>query len=234
MKPVNVLGIIPARGGSKSIPSKNVAALRGRPLIAYTLDATTRSKTLTRTVVSTDDPTIAEVARSLGADVPFLRPADISNDDTPMLAVIQHSVAWLSKAGFEAEIIVLLQPTSPLRRPEDIDAAVQLLQSGDADTVVSVVEVPHQFTPQSLMEIKDGFLVAGVAQSAPILRRQDKVRMYARNGPAVLAMRRSVFESDRLYGDRILPLVMPRERSVDVDDAVDLQLAEFWLDNPNT
>ena len=84
------------------------------------------------------------------------------------------------------------------------------------------------------MEIKDGFLVAAVAQSAPILRRQDKVRMYARNGPAVLAMRRSVFESDRLYGDRILPLVMPRERSVDVDDAVDLQLAEFWLDNPNT
>jgi CMP-N,N'-diacetyllegionaminic acid synthase len=227
---LNVLGIIPARGGSKSVPHKNLVPLRGLPLIAYTAAAVRRSATVTRAIVSTDDKKIAGVARELGLEVPFLRPDHLSTDDTPMLPVIQHALKWASNEGrFVPDIVVLLQPTSPLRHASDIDAAIRLFQSQSADTVVSVVEVPHQFTPSSLMELKDGALVPASPQPQA-LRRQDKPRFYARNGPAILAIRRSVIESGRLYGDKVLPLIMPRERSVDIDDPVDLALAEFWLD----
>jgi CMP-N-acetylneuraminic acid synthetase len=225
---LNVLGLIPARGGSKSIPDKNITPLRGRPLITYAIDAARASRALTRTIVSTDDATIAKVARDHGGSVPFLRPSELASDESPMLPVIQHAVSWLAEnEAFKTDVVVLLQPTSPLRRSEDIDAAVDLLISRNADTVVSVVDVPHQFTPSSLMEIRDGWLISS-AESLT-LRRQDKPRLYARNGPAVLVVRTSIIANDRLYGDKTLPLLMPRERSIDIDDPADLALAEFWL-----
>ena len=123
---MTVLGVIPARGGSKGIPDKNLALVGGRPLLAYTADAVKGSARLTRTIVSTDDARIADSARSLGLDVPFLRPSSLAADDTPMLPVLQHAVDTLKSDGFRADIVVLLQPTSPLRRGEHIDAAVAL------------------------------------------------------------------------------------------------------------
>lgn len=227
---MNVLGVIPARGGSRSIPHKNIVSLGGRPLLAYTAEAVLASKRLTRAVLSTDDEEIARVGRGLGLEVPFLRPAALATDETPMADVLRHAMDWLAEyQAFSADALVVLQPTSPLRRAEHIDAAVELLIETGADTVVSVVEVPHQFNPVSLMRLEDGGLRPYLDQPM-VLRRQDKPRVYARNGPAVLAARRDVVASGRLYGATVRPLLMERAESVDIDDADDLALAELLLD----
>ena len=225
---MQVLGVIPARGGSKGIPNKNLALVGGRPLLAYTADAVKQSTRLTRTIVSTDDERVADCARSLGLEVPFMRPSWLAADDTPMLPVLQHALETLKSEGFEADIVVLLQPTSPLRRGEHIDAAVDWLQRAGGDSVVSVVEVPHQFSPASVMGI-DGGLLHPFLDGPLIARRQDKPRVYARNGPAVLAVRASVLRGGSLYGKDSWPLGMSPEDSIDVDTPWDLSLVEWAL-----
>ncbi len=224
----NVIGVIPARGGSKGIPNKNLALLCGRPLLAYTADAAKESKRLTRTIVSTDDERIAECARSLGLDVPFMRPSSLAGDDVPMLPVLQHAIDALQSDGFSADIVVLLQPTSPLRRGEHIDAAVDWLQRVRGDSVVSVVEVPHQFNPTSVMRIDDG-LLKPFLEGSTAARRQDKPRVYARNGPAVLAVHARGLREGSLYGNESWPLVMSPEDSLDIDTPWDLRLVESAL-----
>ena len=222
---MNVLGVIPARGGSTGIPMKNLAPLCGRPLLAYTADAVNESKRLTRTVVSTDDDRIADCARSLGLEVPFIRPASLAADDAPMLPVLQHAITAMRTGGFDADIVVLLQPTSPLRRGEHIDAAVVWLQRVRGDSVVSVVAVPHQFSPTSVMRVEDG-LLKPFLDGPSATRRQDKPQLFARNGPAVLAVHTRVIEGGSLYGDESWPLLMTAEDSLDIDTPWDLRLAE--------
>jgi CMP-N,N'-diacetyllegionaminic acid synthase len=225
---MQVLGVIPARGGSKGIPNKNLALVGGRPLLAYTADAVKQSARLTRAIVSTDDEKIADAARSLGLDVPFMRPSSLAADDTPMLPVLQHAMHAMAADGFHADVIVLLQPTSPLRRGEHIDAAIVWLERAGGDSVVSVVEVPHQFNPVSVMRVDDGLLFPFLDGPA-VVRRQDKPRLFARNGPAVLAVRASVIAGGSLYGNKSWPLVMKPEESLDVDTAWDLSLVESVL-----
>ena len=220
-----ILGIIPARGGSKGIPGKNLVSVAGRPLISHTFDAARASRRLTRVVLSTDSDRIAALGRAEGIDVPFMRPPALAADDTPMLDVLQHAVTSIEPL---AELVVLLQPTSPLRRPEHIDAAIALLENTGADSVVSVVAVPHQFTPGSLMRIA-GARIVPYTSDATATRRQDKPVLYARNGPAVVVTRASVLASGRLYGDDTRPFVMSREDSVDVDEPFDLEIAEALL-----
>jgi CMP-N,N'-diacetyllegionaminic acid synthase len=224
----NILGVIPARGGSKGIPNKNLALLCGRPLLAYTADAVKASTRLTRTIVSTDDERIAQCARSLGLDVPFMRPSSLAADDVPMLPVLRHAIDTLKADGFAADIVVLLQPTSPLRRGEHIDAAVDWLSRTAADSVVSVVEVPHQFNPMSVMRLEEG-LLKPFLDGPPITRRQDKPRLFARNGPAVLAVRAEVITEGSLYGKTSWPLGMSAEDSLDIDTPWDLSVAECVL-----
>ena len=220
--------MIPARGGSQGIPRKNLAPLAGRPLLVHACEAARGSRSLTRTIVSTDDPEIAAVARSCGIDVPFMRPRQLAADDTPMLDVLIDAVATLAAAeGYRPETIVLLQPTSPFRRADHIDAAVELLRTSGADSVVTVVPVPHQFTPSSLMRLDGDRLVTAIDGAAPT-RRQDKPRLFARNGPAVLAVKTSVLVEQRsLYGADTRGVVMSREDSIDIDDALDLEIAEL-------
>jgi CMP-N-acetylneuraminic acid synthetase len=222
---MRVLGVIPARGGSKGIARKNLAPLAGRPLLAYTADAVRASRRLARTIVSTEDPEIAAAAQAMSLEVPFLRPAALAADDTPMLPVVQHALQ-ATGGGFDA--VVLLQPTSPLRRGEHIDAAVDLLESSGADSVVTVVEVPHQYSPVSVLRLEDGRL-RPVQEGPRPTRRQDKPRFYARNGPAVVAVKASVVEAGSLYGDDSRPLVMPMRDSHDIDSADDLELIELLL-----
>jgi len=224
-----VLGVIPARGGSKGIPHKNLASVCGRPLLAYTADAVKQSARLTRTIVSTDDERIADSARSLGLDVPFLRPSSLAADDTPMLPVLQHALDALRTDGFTADVVVLLQPTSPLRRGEHIDAAVDLLERTGAESVVSVVEVPHQFNPVSVMHIGGGDRLEPYLSNHLVVRRQDKPRLYARNGPAVLAVRAEALARGVLYGADCRAMVMRPEDSLDVDTPWDLSLVECAL-----
>ena len=222
------LGVVPARGGSKGIPRKNLAALAGRPLLAYTADAARASRRLTRVVLSTDSTDIAAAGEAFGLDVPFMRPANLSTDDTPMLPVLQHALETLAAAGFDSDAVVLLQPTSPLRRAEHIDAAIALLESSGADSVVSVVEVPHQYHPSSVMTI-EGERLRPVTAGPAATRRQDKTRVYARNGPAVLAVRARVLRLGSLYGNDTCPMVMSPRESLDIDNAWDLELADLIL-----
>jgi CMP-N,N'-diacetyllegionaminic acid synthase len=220
--------VIPARGGSKGVPRKNLAPLAGRPLIEYTIDAARSARSLSRTIVSTDDDEIAAVARRLGADVPFMRPSHLALDDTPMVDVLVDMLATLDAGGARPDVLVLLQPTSPFRRAEHIDAAVDLLVSSNADSVVTVIAVPHQFTPSSLMQLRGDRLDRWTDGQAPTLR-QDKPRLFARNGPAVVATRTHVVLERTLYGADTRGIVMSREESIDIDDTFDLKVAELLM-----
>lgn len=218
---MEVIALIPARGGSKAIPRKNLAPLGGRPLLAWAVDAAREAATVTRTVVSTDDDEIAAVARDLGADV-VVRPAELARDETPMAAVIAAALAELGPL----DALVLLQPTSPLRRAEHVDAAVRLFRETGADSVVSVVEVPHRYRPGSLMALAGDRLVRLADDHAAT--RQEKPAVYARNGPAVLVLRGDWAGPD-LYGGDCRAYVMEPRDSIDVDDLFDLELAELLL-----
>lgn len=214
-----VLGLIPARGGSKGIPQKNLATLAGKPLLQWTVEAALAATTLARVVVSTDDD---EIAAAAGCDV-LRRPPALAADETPMLDVVLHALAELGPV----EAVCLLQPTSPLRRAEHVDGAVRLFEQSGADAVVSVVPVPHPFLPGSLMRLEEGRLVA-LDPAAPT-RRQDKAALYARNGPAVLVVRAAGLAGRGLYGGDLRPYEMAPEESVDVDLPFDLVVAEAVL-----
>lgn len=218
---MKVVAFIPARGGSKGIPRKNLAPVAGRPLLAWTIDGALGSRAVTHTVVSTEDGEIATAARELGADV-LARPPELAADDTPMQPVIAHALKELGAP----EILVLLQPTSPLRRAEHVDEAVELLLASGADSVVSVVEVPHRYRPGSLMALDGDRLVRLADDHAAT--RQEKPLVYARNGPAVLALRPDRIGAD-LYGGDCRPYVMGARESLDVDEPFDLELAELLL-----
>lgn len=225
---MTVLGVIPARGGSKGIPRKNLVEVFGRPLLSYTCEAALASATLDRVVASTDDEEIAAVARTYGIDVPFMRPEDLATDSTPMIDVLRHALQWAANGEQQIRALVLLQPTSPMRKSHHIDAAVDLFMSSQADTVVSVVEVPHAFNPTSVMRLEGGVLQPFLEGPA-ISRRQDKPKVYARNGPAILVVRPSLVFEGLLYGERTLGLEMSRLDSLDLDDAEDLALIECAL-----
>lgn len=224
---LKVLGLVPARGGSKSIPGKNIVVLRGKPMIAYTLDAAKASKRLARCIVSTDSQEIADVCRRCGGDVPFLRPSELAGDDTPTLPVVMHALDALQETY---DAVVLLQPTSPLRTAADIDESIRLLADrADADSVISVVRVGDHH-PARMKYVRDGLLVdPPFAEEREGQRRQDLPELYLRNGAIYLTRTRVLREQKSIKGRRSLAYVMPEERSVNVDSPVDLLVAEAVL-----
>jgi CMP-N-acetylneuraminic acid synthetase len=230
---MNILGLIPARGGSKSIPQKNITPLAGRPLIAYSIQAALESTTLNRVVVSTDDDEIRDVSRKLGAEVPFMRPESISGDEAPAQSVIKHAVGYLERCdNWKVDYVVYLQPTSPFRNSHHIDQGVRLIEESGAHTLVSVVAVPHRFSPDSLMVLNaDRTLSAGAGEQ--VLRRQDKQCLYARNGPAVLILKRECVADDKLYTRRTVGMVMDWLSSIDIDSPDDLAVAERLMHQPD-
>jgi CMP-N,N'-diacetyllegionaminic acid synthase len=218
---VPIIGLIPARGGSKGIPRKNLASLGGKPLVAWTIEAALGSEQVSRTVVSTDDSEVADVARALGAVV-LDRPPDLAGDGTPMSEVVAHAQRELAPET----ALVLLQPTSPLRTSRHVDEAVERLLASGADGVVSVVEVPHRYGSSSLMRL-DGDRLVRLDETA-YAGRADKPVLYARNGPAILALAAGRIGDD-LYAGDLRPYLMDAADSVDVDEPFDLELAEFLL-----
>ena len=207
------------------MPRKNLRAVAGRPLIAYTLEAAAASRQLTHFVTSTDDPEIAAVAGGLGSPV-LLRPPELARDDTPMAAVIQHALARQPADAPPVDFVVVLQPTSPLRTADDIDAAIDLLAATGADSVVSVYRVEDHH-PARMYRLRDGCLEPYEPEPANRLR-QELPAVYHRNG-AVYACRRTLVEQGTLLGGVLRPYLMPRERSLNIDDEVDLALAELLL-----
>jgi CMP-N,N'-diacetyllegionaminic acid synthase len=225
-----IVAVIPARGGSKGIPRKNLVRIAGRPLIAYAIDTARNAASVDRVLVSTDDSEIADVARQLGAEVPFLRPSELADDTAPMLGVLRHSLAWLESQGLAVEALVLLQPTSPLRTCRHVDEAIALFRSAPASSVVSVVEVPHQFNPVSVMKLSaQGTLTPFLADQFSATRRQDKPKAYARNGPVVLICHPDTLRSGELFGVSCLPYFMSEKDSLDIDTPQDMLLAEQAL-----
>lgn len=225
---MRVLGIIPARGGSKGVPRKNVKMLAGKPLICHSIDAAKGSKSLTAFLVSTDDPEITEVAKSWGAEV-LPRPAELAQDITPMPEVIHHV---LRERGAGFDIILLLQPTCPQRTPEDIDAALEAFEDPRVQSVMSVYQVEDHH-PGRMYKRDDGRL-APLFPEWIAARRQDLPAIYHRNG-AIYACRVDHFKrSGFLWDESPVPYVMPRNRSLNIDDPFDFEIAEFIYSRPSS
>jgi CMP-N,N'-diacetyllegionaminic acid synthase len=224
---MRVLGLIPARGGSKGVPRKNVRALGGKPLIGYTIAAALSAGKIDRVVVSTEDDDIATVARSLGAEVPFMRPAALAQDETPMLPVVVHALESMAANGWAADAVCLLQPTFPLRRPQDIDACIDALGSERADCVISVHRVPHPFNPHWVyLEKPDGSLQLATGEAEPIPRRQELPPAFHRSGAVYVSRANVVTEGGSLYGDRLVGYETPVESSCNIDTMEDWAQAE--------
>lgn len=230
MKKIKVLAIITARGGSKSIPRKNIADLNGKPVIAYSIEASKKSKSLTDTIISTEDKEIADTAKSYGGNVPFIRPSELAQDNTPHAPVLQHALREYEKiSGIVYDYILTLQPTSPLRNSEDIDRAIRIAQEKKPDCVVSL----ERFTDLSLGKLKyleGDEVVDAVASERPQegLPRQMRKPLYRRNG-AIFLTKRDVLLKGSVYGSRVLGFEMPAERSVDLNGLIDLKFAEFII-----
>lgn len=227
--PAGVLGIVPARGGSKGIPGKNIRLLAGRSLLCYAVDTARASGVVDRIIVSTDSEKIAEVARAAGAEVPFLRPPELAQDTTPMLPVVRHAVEVIEREHCVPEIVVLLQPTAPLRRPHHVIDAVALLRKTKADSVVSVVEMPSHLSPDYVMRLEHGRLAPYLPEGAVITRRQDTRKAFVRDGTVYACWRRTLMEHDSIYGDECRALIIPSEESVTVDTPEDWAVAERRL-----
>jgi CMP-N,N'-diacetyllegionaminic acid synthase len=224
-----VLGIVPARGGSKGVPGKNVRPLAGRTLLEYTARAARESGVLDRVILSTDSAEVADTGRRAGLDVPFMRPATLASDDTPMLPVIQHALESLARDGWSPDMIVLLQPTSPLRRPDHIRAAVTTLRDTKADSVVTVVEIPRHLSPDYVMRIDGGRLQPFLPEGARVTRRQDARPAYSRDG-TVYAFWRATFERfGGIYGEDCRPLLIDARESLSIDSPADWDAAERLL-----
>ncbi len=222
---LRALGIIPARGGSKGVPRKNIRPVAGRPLIGYTIAAAAGSQLLTHYVVSTDDDEIAAVARAEGAPV-LRRPPELAADDMPMLGVLQHALRERAAAGDHYDAVVVLQPTTPLRQPADIDSSLRMLMDGDADSVVSVYVVEDHH-PARMYRLVDGCLEP-YEHEPPGRLRQALAPVYHRNG-AIYACWTRLLDQGLLLGGRLRPYLMPRARSVNIDDELDLALADCLL-----
>ncbi len=221
-----VLGIVPARGGSKGVPGKNVRPLAGRTLIEYTARAARESGVLDRVILSTDSPEIADTGRRAGLDVPFMRPAALAADDTPMLPVIQHALESLVRDGWSPEMIVLLQPTSPLRRPDHIRDAVTTLRETKADSVVTVVEIPRHLSPDYVMRIEGGRLQPFLPEGARVSRRQDARPAYSRDGTVYAFWRATIERFGNIYGEDCRPLLIDARDSLSIDSPADWDAAE--------
>jgi CMP-N-acetylneuraminic acid synthetase len=224
---MKTLGLVPARGGSKGIPRKNIRPLAGRPLLDYTARAALEAASLAKVVLSTDDEAIAEAGRAAGLAVPFLRPPELAEDETPTLPVVQHALRWLARHGEEYDAVCLLQPTSPFRRAATIDACVALLERSGADSVVSVVPVPPEHNPHWVyFRSEDGQLTLATGESAPIPRRQALPPAYCRDGSVYVARTGIVLERGTLYGDRVVGFVSEEEAVVNLDEMEDWRRAE--------
>lgn len=214
---MKILAIIPARGGSKGIPKKNIKLLHGKPLIAYTIE-TALASNIDRVIVSTDCNEIAEVSKQYGAEV-FKRPAELAEDTTPTLPVLQDIV---SKLDEKYDAVMTLQPTSPLRTTEDINKSIELFcKDKDADSLVSVVEVPHNYMPEKLMDLEGKYLVG----NSEVKRRQDVHTMYARNGAAIYITRTEKL-NEYIFAGKIFPYFMSKINSFDIDDMEDWEIVE--------
>ncbi len=215
-----ILALIPARGGSKGVPGKNIRPLGGRPLIAWTIDAARRSRHIDRLVLSSDNADIIKIAQEHGCDAPFVRPSDLSADDTPGIAPVKHCAEMVP--GYD--YLVILQPTSPFRSTDDIDQAIETCINQDASSLVSVTKASQH--PSWMYRITENGTLSHVMNEAPHARRQDLPSVYALNGAIYVVKADWLQTVDSLLGADTLAFPMPKHRSIDIDTALDFRIAE--------
>ena len=228
---MKTLAIIPARGGSKRVPNKNIRPFCGKPLIAWTIESALQSEVIDRVVVSTESPEIARISSDLGAEIPFLRPNELAADNVPTLPVLQYTVnrVWENER-WRPECVVTLQPTSPLRRAEHICESLRLFeQDPTADSLVSCVEMPHAFHPNEVMFIDETrALRKWLSETSDPSHRTVGSTTVARNGAAIYITRTEKL-LEYILGGRILPYFMNPEDSMDIDTEFDFRHAEYEM-----
>ncbi|WP_061222756.1 cytidylyltransferase domain-containing protein [Leptospira weilii] len=218
-----ILGLIPARGGSKGIPRKNIKFIAGKPLIVWTIEAALKSKYLASIVVSTDDPEIAEVAKQTGASVPFLRPSELATDYSSGIDPVLHALDNLP----EFDYVMLLQPTSPLRTSTDIDDCIEFAMKRKTNSVVSVCET--QENPFWMFCLDDSFKMTKLLNVEDVKRRQDSPKIFSLNGSIYLSEVNYFREKKKFITEDTLAYLMSKESSIDIDDMMDWKLAEILL-----
>ncbi len=221
-----VLAIIPARGGSKGIPKKNIKAVSGKPLINYTIEAAKECKYIDKVIVSTDDKEIAEVSMRAGAIVPFLRPDELATDEAKTIDVVLHAVEFYERKAERYDIIVLLQPTSPLRTGEDIQKALEYFIRKGEKSVVSISEVDDH--PLLIRQFGEDSELVKLLDEDSTVRRQDMKKYYRING-AIYINSMSELNENTSFNDNMMGYVLAKEHSIDVDNPEDLVMAEYFL-----
>lgn len=222
--------MIPARGGSKGVSRKNIRDLCGKPLLQYTAETALASNLLTKVILSTEDEEIASIGSSLGLEVPFMRPVELAQDNTPMLPVAQHAMQEMEASGGKFDYLCLLQPTNPLRTTNDIDTCIELIVQSQADSVVSTLPVPHSYNPHWVyFKDRDNHLYISTGEPSPISRRQDLPEAYIRDGSIYVVKRDVLMNQNSLYGQTILGYHIPESRSINIDTMDDWERAEGML-----
>lgn len=224
-----VLGIIPARAGSKGIPGKNIKPIAGLPLITWTIRQALAAKMLDKVIVSTDGEEIAQIALEAGSEVPFLRPAEFAQDQSPTSDVVIHALEYFSQRGVNYEMVAILEPTSPLRKPSDIDRGITLLrQRPDAFSLVSVGEV-HTEHPLIVKKIEGGFVASYLPEAKKIYQRQQADAAFFPYGVLYLSRSKKFRELKTFYTERTLPMLIERWQNYEVDDEVDFAIVSTLI-----
>ena len=226
-----ILAIIPARGGSKGLPGKNIKKLCGKPLINYTIEASLKSNTINRIIVSTDSPAIAEIAKKTGAEVPFIRPSHLATDNAKSIDVVLHIMDWFREnENYEPDVVALFQPTSPLTTAQQIDLAIDkftmLGDESEFDSVVSVCETEH--SPYWASRYENGHLVPISEIDFKNKRRQELPITYRYNGAIYISSREKIYKN-KDFLKNVAPFFMEQKYSVDIDSKLDFKFAEFLL-----
>lgn len=225
---MKVLGIIPARGGSKGVPYKNIKELNGKPLIQYTSEIALKSKYLDRVIVSTDDYKIAEVSKSIGLEVPFMRPDILAQDISPTLPVMKHALTFYKNLGIEFDALCLLQVTSPIRTLDFLNNCIEKFIATDSDSLISVLNVPHHLNPHwTFKENENGDLSISTGEKNIIPRRQDLPNAYYRDGSVYIIKTDVILNKNSLYGDKTSYFVNPTKNNVNIDTLEDWKNAEI-------
>ena len=225
-----VLGLIPARGGSKSIKKKNIRHLLGKPLISYTIECALACSFIDKAVVSTDDPEIADISKESGAEVPFIRPPELAMDDTPMLPVMQHAIETVEAIYREkVNILILLDPTSPLRRVKDIEEALSLFHHDDACQAVVSGCKAHRSPYFNMVRLEDGFVQILIHTDKDIGRRQDCPSAYDLDTTVWIYSREAIMDIRKRIPPRTRLYIVPEERSIHIDTELDFMIVEFLM-----
>lgn len=221
------IAIIPARSGSKGLPDKNIRELCGKPMLAYSIEAAKKSGKIDVVHVSTDSEHYAEIAKAYGADVPFLRTGEFSGDTATTWDVVRFVLDKYKQMGQQFELVTVLQPTSPLRTADDIIEASAMYSLKSATAVVSVCEMEH--SPLWSNTLNSDLCMNGFLSKASNVQRQQLETYYRINGAIYMIDAEVIRNNFEIYGERSYAYIMPRERSVDIDDVMDFKIAEMYM-----